>query len=570
MPRRSWSREIRQIDMSFKEAERRFRQLQSLRDRGELDPDQFRVQVATLLLRDTRGAFWMIDANTGNWFRNVGDGWHEGDPHADFEAGPGHHPQTGTRAWSRRRRLVLVTILLLLLTAAAAFLLVVWPAPLGSAPGPSPTSGPRVEVRIASPAEGAVIALDQQVGIESMLLAPGGLETVAHVELQVDGQTTEARPVASLVQSGQTALPVSLPWRPAAVGDHQVTVRALSATGAPLGQATVNLRVSETSAEILPEPACTPDATFLADVTIPPGANFLPGALMDKVWQVRNSGTCAWDVGYELAHVGGEGLGAPASIAVPPTAAGERSNLEVALWAPEQAGVYTSTWQLRSPQGVFFGPTLPLSVHVEIQAQAVQSPSPPANLRAQIAQDGQAVHLTWEDRSENEDAFRVYRQDVEASIGLVPADSHLFVDRTVACGKTYRYGVTAFNAAGSSSLVESSPVSLPSCTAGDAPPTLMLSATPTQIAAGDIFTITFQAQDDVALSRVIVRGERTGLAELDMGRAFPCSQATCTAIWSLGWQDNVSTTLNLVAVATDTAGQASDPARTSVLVRPPD
>jgi fibronectin type 3 domain-containing protein len=84
-------------------------------------------------------------------------------------------------------------------------------------------------------------------------------------------------------------------------------------------------------------------------------------------------------------------------------------------------------------------------------------------VQAIVIEGGNGVQLTWVDRSDDEDAFRIYRDDVEASIGLVPADTEVFVDRSVACGNTYRYSVVAFNAAGASAPEEAQPVTMPPC-----------------------------------------------------------------------------------------------------------
>ena len=565
----------------FRQAERQFERLRAQRDGGELSAEQYRVEVAKLLLRDADGAFWMIDAESGAWVCNRGEGWVTADA-AEVEAAvrsAGRRGKAGGRRSKARRRLLAAGGLLLVLAAAAA-ILVLLDRPLFPGPGPAATAAPtaQVEVAIASPPDGGTVALGQEVGIEAMLQASSGLPSGARVELQVGDEVVASQTVRTDTQPGQAALPVqtllgqtlplSFPWRPKATGEHEISVAVLDEAGALLGRDTIHLHVGESSGQIVPEPACTPDAAFLADVTIPPGAEFAPGAPMDKVWQVRNSGTCAWGVDYELVRVAGEKLAAAGQVAVPPTAAGEVANLEVTFTAPDEVGSYSSAWRLRSPQHVFFGPQLTLTVEVKSLAESGLPPEAPANPRARISDDGQAVRLTWEDRSDNEDAFRVYRQDVEASIGLVPTDSQLFVDRSATCGHVYRYGVVAFNAAGSSALAEAPPVTMPRCALQDEVPTLSLTVTPTQVVAGDTFTVSVQVLDDVAVAQVLIRGEDTGDLSLDAGRVFGCGEAACTANWPLSWSGEVSTTLTLVAVARDSSGQESEPARVEVRIRP--
>ncbi|MGD8793126.1 MAG: NBR1-Ig-like domain-containing protein, partial [Anaerolineae bacterium] len=508
--------------MDFEQAERRFRQLQTQMERGEIDEVSYRVEVAKLLLRDAGGAFWMIDPESGTWFCNPGDGWQAADPHAGFEAETGRRARPPGAGPRRRRLWALSLSLLLLFAAVAATTILRWPPALWNLTPPTPSPVAAVEVVIASPAHEGVVALDQQVAVEATLRGRPDLGEVAHVELLAGDQPVSSQAVQPRIQAGQTSLPLAIPWRPTAVGEYELSVVALSAGGQTLGQATIQVQVAEAAAEALPEPACTPDATFVTDVTIAPGADFAPGSRLDKVWQVRNSGSCAWDVGYELVFIGGQDLGASSPAPVPPTAAGERANLEVIFWAPDEIGVYTSSWQLRTPQDTFFGPSLPLSIEVRALAPPGEPPAAPGDLQARVTEDGQAVHLTWQDRSGNEDGFRVYREDVEPSIGLVPADVQLFVDRSVACGSSYRYGVVAFNAAGSSSLSETPQVTLPPCAATDALPTLNLTVVPTRLLSSGVFTVTFEAEDDVGLAQVIVRGEETGDADLDAGRMFPC------------------------------------------------
>lgn len=553
--------------MDFEQAERRFKELQDQYDRGELGEDAFRVEVAKLLLRDERGAFWMLDTDAGTWFYNRGEGWLPGDPRAER---PLEAAQPRARGRHPALAMVLGAVLLALLALAVALVLRQGPASSGDSQQPASLAHPDVQVTIASPDDGSQAILGQEVAVESTIDATPDLQAVERVELQVNGQTVEAQPVQAKIQPEQTSLPLSLPWLPTGTGEYQITVVALSGQDTPLGEATITLYVTEASGEALPEPACIPDATFVADVTIPPGSVFPLGGQMDKVWQVRNSGSCAWGVGYELALVDGDRLSSSGTVLVPPTAAGDPADLTVTFSAPDEAGAYVSTWRLRSPDGEFFGPTLSLSIEVEALAEQSSPPNAPANLQAAITQDGEAVQLTWEDRSDDEDAFRVYREDVEASIGLAPANVESFVDENVVCGNTYHYGIVAFNAAGALPIQEMAEATLPPCASIDAPPTLILTVVPTQVLASETFTIVFQANDDVGVTQVIVWGEKTGHPELDMGRVFTCTEIVCAASWPLTRTEATSHTLVLVAIASDSSGQESDPAQIAVDIAPPE
>jgi hypothetical protein len=349
-----------------------------------------------------------------------------------------------------------------------------------------------------------------------------------------------------------------------------VTVVALSAAELPLGTATVTLRVIEVSEGVLPDPACVPDATFVADVTIPAGTAFPPGAKMDKVWQVRNSGTCAWGIGYELVLIEGDVLGVASSMAVLPTVAGETADLAATFMAPAEAGLYESVWQLRSPDGSHFGPTLTLSIEVRTLVEETLPPVPPSNLQAAIGDDGEVVRLTWTDQSDSEDAFRVYREDKAASIGLAPANAELFVDEQVACGSTYRYSVVAFNASGASASTGVAVVSMPPCAPPDMPPSLGLTVVPTQVVPSETFTIAFLASDDIGLELVVVWGLETGHQELDTGRLFTCTELLCSASWPVTWTEAAGIELTIAGVARDSSGQESEQASVMVGILPPE
>lgn len=550
--------------MDYKEAERHFQDLQDRHDRGELDDNEFRVQVAKLMFQDEQGAFWMVDADDGTWFCNRGDGWVPCDPRAEGAAAATPASARGQRRW-QRPALAMATIVLL---GLVGFLVLSrWsPTPLDR-PQPTPTPIIEVQVSIASPADGSQVTLDQEVAVESTIQNEAGLQIVDRVELQVNGVVVDSRSVQPQLQAGQTSLPLSQSWVPTATGEHQVSVTALSEQGRSLGAATVALEVAEISEEALPEPACTPDGRFVADVTIPPGTAIRPGAQMDKVWQVANSGTCAWGTGYELTRVGGTDLGAPESVAVPRTAAGESADLTMAFQAPSAAGTYSTSWQMRTQDGTLFGPILTLSFEVEVQAEESLPPEAPTDLQATVTENGKAIRLVWQDESNNEDAFRVYREDVEASIGLAPADAQHFVDNTVACGHTYRYSVVAFNASGASPFSEFAEATMAACAPGEAP-TLVFTVVPTQIVATEPITIVFEATDDLGVAQVTIMGEETGDATLDAGRTFACEDAVCAGIWPVTPTIEVSTTLTLVAVARDLSGQESEQARTTVTVRP--
>lgn len=109
--------------------------------------------------------------------------------------------------------------------------------------------------------------------------------------------------------------------------------------------------------EFLPTatPTCIDGLTFIEDLTIPDGQTIAPGAVIDKRWQVQNTGTCNWDADYTIQHTAGPELGALETIALYPARSGAEALLRIEFIAPNEAGIYRSAWQAFNPQGEAFG-----------------------------------------------------------------------------------------------------------------------------------------------------------------------------------------------------------------------
>jgi hypothetical protein len=101
---------------------------------------------------------------------------------------------------------------------------------------------------------------------------------------------------------------------------------------------------------------CTDRAQFVADVTVPDGTRYDPGATFKKTWRLRNIGTCTWSTSYSLVFDTGERMGAPASITFPSSvAAGQTVDLTVDMTAPNAAGHYIGYWKFKNAAGTLFG-----------------------------------------------------------------------------------------------------------------------------------------------------------------------------------------------------------------------
>jgi len=120
-----------------------------------------------------------------------------------------------------------------------------------------------------------------------------------------------------------------------------------------------------------PDPSITPTATvctywasWVEDVTVPDGTEFAAGAEFDKTWRLRSTGCLSWMSGTRLVFLLGDSMGAPASVPAPATAISGTADITVHMTAPNAPGEYTGYWQLQSPDGVYFGPQVWVSINV--------------------------------------------------------------------------------------------------------------------------------------------------------------------------------------------------------------
>lgn len=100
---------------------------------------------------------------------------------------------------------------------------------------------------------------------------------------------------------------------------------------------------------------CADRAQFITDVTVPDGSVFQPNATFNKVWRLKNVGTCTWTTSYALTFISGNNMGAgdtPLSQSVAP---GATIDAGINLTAPGAAGSYRGYWELKNASGGVFG-----------------------------------------------------------------------------------------------------------------------------------------------------------------------------------------------------------------------
>ena len=96
---------------------------------------------------------------------------------------------------------------------------------------------------------------------------------------------------------------------------------------------------------------------FVGDVTFPDNSDVAPGQAFVKTWKLQNTGACPWTSAYTAVFVGGDSMGAPASVPVSTgsVAPGETVELSISFIAPQKVGRYRSEWRLRNASGQVFG-----------------------------------------------------------------------------------------------------------------------------------------------------------------------------------------------------------------------
>jgi multidrug efflux pump subunit AcrA (membrane-fusion protein) len=94
------------------------------------------------------------------------------------------------------------------------------------------------------------------------------------------------------------------------------------------------------------------DEAYFVNETIRDGARFTPGALINKTWVFRNTGTCTWRPDYQLLFTGGDRMSGPESLPLGRyVAPGANVIIALDLTAPADEGSYYGSWQLQNELG---------------------------------------------------------------------------------------------------------------------------------------------------------------------------------------------------------------------------
>jgi predicted RecA/RadA family phage recombinase len=296
-------------------------------------------------------------------------------------------------------------------------------------------------VIINSPPSGSQVQVGQEVIVQATATDSRG---VTRVELLVNGVLYHSD--VSPNPQGQSPFISRQSWRASAAGTYTLMIKAYNAAGGVSQPAAITVNVAGAATPTPGEPTATPtpgeptatptvtstpipgtptatwtpviivvtetptpmptgcilDAAFVADVTVPDGTVFEPGARIDKIWRIRNSGSCPWESGYTWVFMSGDQMGAAASQAVPAIAAGANVDVGVTMYAPSTPGTYTGYWRMKSPDGQVFGQTSSVQIVVQSPATATptatptSTPLPGAEISLTVDRDSiNAGECTW-------------------------------------------------------------------------------------------------------------------------------------------------------------------------------
>ncbi len=105
-----------------------------------------------------------------------------------------------------------------------------------------------------------------------------------------------------------------------------------------------------------PATGCTDRVSFVGDVTYPDNSIVSAGETFEKIWRLKNDGTCTWSPDYALVYAKGEQMGGPEIARLEGDIhPGGTLDLTVSLSAPSEDGTYQGFWQLQDPSGKRFG-----------------------------------------------------------------------------------------------------------------------------------------------------------------------------------------------------------------------
>ena len=179
--------------------------------------------------------------------------------------------------------------------------------------------------------------------------------------------------------------------------------------------------------------ACFDSMEFVEDVKIPDWTELRPGVDFDKVWRIRNTGTCNWNSDYKIVFVQGDRMEGTSEAVKTTVRPGQTYDMIIDQKAPTSPGNYTGIWQMVNGKDVPFGERIWVKITVPgvVQPTAVpptSTPIPPAtpttipaptinflNLSAATVSQGDLLVVSWSFSGERIVSARLTRTNPDGS-----------------------------------------------------------------------------------------------------------------------------------------------------------
>ena len=178
-------------------------------------------------------------------------------------------------------------------------------------------------------------------------------------------QTAVAGFAAQMTQTAQAMPPTAMPTN-TALATFTLLPTFPPVTGStPLGVGTPGAATPlafSTPVPTLAGPQCN-DSGFMGDVTIPDGSEIHQHEDFEKIWALKNTGTCNWDEGFSFVFVAGENLSGGNIVFGTDKAdlkyfAKPGETVEFSIWmdaGDASLGEHSGCWRMKSDTGYYFG-----------------------------------------------------------------------------------------------------------------------------------------------------------------------------------------------------------------------
>ena len=222
------------------------------------------------------------------------------------------------------------------------------------------------------------------------------------------------------------ALPKGSPTLQTRINEALNTIQA-DGTLAKLASQYLGVTLSGESLATPPPSSSTPapvklcdSMSFVADLTIPDGTYVDPGQNFDKVWRIKNTGTCTWDSSYKFVFVQGNPMGGQNQSISNSVAPGQTYDMSVNMTAPTSPGTYGGQWQMVNGQGAAFGTRVWVQIVVpappgqptEPVAPSIEYFTGPASVVAQ----GEVIILNWAFSTQGVVSAKLTRTNPDGSV----------------------------------------------------------------------------------------------------------------------------------------------------------